>query len=84
MGDVEKVINEVEIRTTGVPPETAQHMNPVREPLTEQLNLNLPTADVNEIYDQIISRREQDRQYRDHRIRERGRKLIPGDRVYIS
>lgn len=82
--DIEKAINEVEVRTTGVTPVTIQHLIPIiTMPLADRLNILPPIIDAELIYNQVNEQRRHDREYHDHRIHEKGRKLIPSDPVYI-
>lgn len=83
ISDIEHTINEVEVRTTGAAPVTIQHLQPVTEPLSDQLNLPRPPLKADELHDQVNSRRERDRKYRDQKLTDKGRKLLRGDIVYV-
>lgn len=81
--DIERTINEVEVRTTGVAPVTIQHLVPVTEPLSNQLNIPRPDINAEQVYNQVNDQRQRNRDYRDRQMTEKGRRLIRGDHVYI-
>lgn len=55
---IERAINEVEVRTTKLPPITVQHSVPVTEPLVDQLGIRPPPMDRKELH-RLMKERQQ-------------------------